>query len=126
MFGEESIYGQSIVSLDKKNRILLPKFTSVDKNDSLVIVDSGEYLSLYNESSIDNYLKFYEDKYKDCDYEKRKEVELELYKIYSSIIKKIKCDSQNRINLNGINIEKTEFLCIGAKNYLILDTKRVK
>ena len=47
MFGKESIYGQSMVHLDDKKRIILPKFTGATQGDRLVLVRNKNYLSIH-------------------------------------------------------------------------------
>ena len=57
MFGEESIYGQSIIHLDDKRRIILPKYTYAEKGDKLVIVRKKGYLSVEREDILDGKIK---------------------------------------------------------------------
>ena len=123
MFGEESMYGQSVVHLDNKNRIFLPKFTYVEKDDSLLIIDKEDYLSIYKEDLFEEKIKYLEDLYINSDSNRKREIDVELLKLYSSILKKVKADNQHRISLGGIETDKEEFLCIGARNHAILDTR---
>ena len=63
MFGEKSIYGQSIVHFDPKKRIFLPSFTLVQPKDSLLIVKNIDYLSVYEESYYEKIIKEIEKEY---------------------------------------------------------------
>lgn len=121
MFAKDNIYGQSIVHCDDKKRIILPKFTYVEKNDSLVILNKINYLSIYEEEIINKKIDELEKMYIGYDNKKKKQVDLMLLDLYKSILKKVKVDAQHRIGLGGIEFTTNEFMCIGAKNYVILD-----
>ena len=123
MFGKESIYGQLSVTLDEKNRIILPKFTYVEPKETLLVVDKEQYLSICREEKIDKIIKDLERKYVFSSFESKKEIDIQLLKIYRSILKKVQSDNQHRISLGGIDIQDKKILCIGAKDSLILDTK---
>ena len=123
MFGEESIYGQSLVHFDTKKRIFLPSFTFVEPKETLLLVNNIDFLSVYKEKTYENYIKEIEKQYLTYDLDKKREVDLILLKLYSSILKKVESDNQKRINLGGIETDKNEFLCIGARDHVILDTK---
>ena len=123
MFGEESIYGQSIIHLDDKNRIILPKYTGAEKGDKLVIVRKKGYLSVEREDILDSKIKELERLcLKSVDSEKTK-YEIEFYKMCSSILKKVTCDSQGRITLGNI-VDRNEIKCIGARQSLILEPQK--
>ena len=123
MFGEKSIYGQSFVHFDSKKRIFLPSFTLVQPKDSLLIVKNIDYLSVYEESYYEKIIKEIEKEYLTFDSDKKRQCDLKLLNLYKSILKKVEADGQKRINLGGIETDKKEFLCIGAKDHVILDTK---
>ena len=53
MFGESSIYGKCIIHLDDRNRIILPKFTSAEKGDKLLLVRNKGYMSIHREDILD-------------------------------------------------------------------------
>jgi len=124
MFGEENIYGQTSVSLDSKSRIILPKFTYIEPKEELLIVDKEQYLSVCKEDKMNNIIKQLEEQYICGDSKRKREIDLELLKISSSILKKVQSDKQHRINLSGIEIKDKKVLCIGAKDSLILDVKQ--
>lgn len=123
MFGEKSIYGQSFVHFDSKKRIFLPSFTLVQPKDSLLIVKNIDYLSVYEESYYEKIIKEIEKEYLTFDSDKKRQCDLKLLNLYKSILKKVEADSQKRINLGGIETDKNEFICIGAKDRVILETK---
>ena len=49
--------------------------------------------------------------------------EIELFKRYSSILKKVTCDSQGRITLGDI-VDCYKIKCIGARESLILEPQK--
>ena len=104
----------------------MPSFTLVKPKDSLLIVNHEEFLSIYDEEFYDSIIKEIEKEYITYDLAKKRECDLKLLNLYKSILKKVECDNQKRINLGGIKTDKKEFLCIGARNHLILDTKKIK
>lgn len=123
MFGSENIYGQSIVRLDDKGRMFLPKFTHVEKDDSLLILNKTNYLEIHREDLLDKKIIELEKMYIGLDNDRKRKAELEMLQIYRSILKKVKSDTQHRINLSGIGVVNNNFLCIGAKDHVILDVK---
>lgn len=123
MFGEKSIYGQSIVHFDSKKRIFLPSFTLIQPKDSLLIVKNIDYLSVYEESYYEKIIKEIEKEYLTYDANKKRECDLKLLELYKSILKKVEVDCQKRINLGGIETDRNDFLCVGAKDHVILETK---
>ena len=123
MFGEESIYGQSIIHLDDKRRIILPKYTGAQKGDKLVIVRKKGRLYVEREDILDSKIKELERLCsRSANPEETKE-EIELFKMYSSILKKVTCDSQGRITLGDIT-DSDKIKCIGARESLILEPQK--
>ena len=123
MFGEESIYGQSTIHLDDRKRIILPKYTGAEKGDKLVIVRKKGYLTVEREDILDSKIKELE---KLCSHSvdpEKTNLEIEFFKMCSSILKKVTCDSQGRITL-GDTIDSNEIKCIGAREYLILEPQK--
>lgn len=123
MFGESSIYGKSIIHLDDKNRIILPKFTSAEKGDKLLIVRKNEYIHIHREDILDSKIRKLEELCLNSTGDKKIELEEELFKIYDSITKKVTCDSQCRVPLGDI-ADGSEIECIGAREYLILKPQK--
>lgn len=124
MFGEESIYGQSEVTLDDKGRIILPTDTKREKGDSLVLARDNDTLQ-YEICSYQMFDKIINElrnkvlnstnKIDEIYYKKR------IYEISKSIVKKLKVDSQGRVNIGKIYGEIDKILCIGACDRLILE-----
>ncbi len=123
MFGEGNIYGQTSVSLDTKDRIILPVFTYAEPKDELLVINKEDYLYVCKEEKIENIVNNLEQKYIYSNLDEKKQIELELLKIYRAILKKVEVDKQRRLNLGGIDILDKKILCIGAKDSLILETK---
>ena len=80
-----------------------------------------DYLSIYEEEMINKKIAELENMYIGYDNEKKKQVDLMLLDLYKSILKKIQIDTVHRVSLAGIDIKTDEFMCIGAKDYIILD-----
>lgn len=127
MFGQDSIYGNKILNVDKKNRILLPSFTFAEEKDRLVIVKSDVMEDSYEiqlQDYIDDLLQDLENKLIEAKVlktdEEYKRLKLEFYKKVSSVLKTVVCDSQRRINVLDIDNEAKQFECIGAKDHVIL------
>ena len=53
----------------------------------------------------------------------KQQLDLEILKLYSSILRKVKVDVQGRINFGNVELEDNEILCIGAKDHVMLKTK---
>ena len=123
MFGEESIYGQSIIHLDDRKRIILPKYTGAEKGDKLVIVRKKGYLTVEREDILDSKIKELEKLCSRSVDPEKTNLEIEFFKMCSSILKKVTCDSQGRITL-GDTIDSNEIKCIGAREYLILEPQK--
>lgn len=123
MFGEGNIYGQTSVTLDSKDRIVLPTFTYAEHEDELLVINKEDYLYVCKEEKIENIVSNLEQKYIYSNLDEKKQIELRLLKIYRSILKKVEVDKQKRINLGGIEIPDKKILCIGTRDSLILDTK---
>lgn len=125
MFGDESIYGQSTIHIDDKKRIILPKYTGAEKGDKLVIVRKKGRLYVEREDILDSKIKELERLCSHSTNPEETKEEIELFKMYSSIIKKVTCDSQGRITLGDI-IDSNEIKCIGARESLILEPQKSK
>ena len=123
MFGEQSIYGQSIIHLDDKKRIILPKYTFAEAGDSLLVINEGEYITIHSEKEFEEKLKQKEEELEKCSSKLKNAKKRELFIMYSSILKRVTCDKQGRITLGNI-IENNEIECIGAREYLILKSQK--
>jgi DNA-binding transcriptional regulator/RsmH inhibitor MraZ len=123
MFGESSIYGKSIIHLDDKNRIILPKFTSAEKGDKLLLVRNKGYISIHKQDILDSKIRKLEELCFNSTGDIKIEREKELFELYNSITKKMICDSQGRVGLGDI-IDTREIECVGAREYLILKPQK--
>lgn len=122
MFGKDSIYGQAIVHLDDKKRIILPRFTGASQGDRLILVRNNNYLSIHSEVNFERKIKELESRYEKSSGAEKIQIDIQLLEIYKSILKKLKCDKERRVTLGNI-IEGNEIECIGAREYLILNAK---
>ena len=124
MFGQDSIYGNKILNVDKKNRLFLPSFTFAEEKDRLVIVKSDVMEDSYElqlQDYIDDLLQNLENEIISAKtQEEYKKLKLEFYKKTSAILKIVVCDSQRRINVLDIDNEAKQYKCIGAKDHVIL------
>ena len=123
MFGEESIYGQSIIHLDDKKRIILPKYTYAEAGDKLLVINDGEYLSIHSEQEFEEKLRQKELELEKSNLKLKNAKKRELLILYSSILKRVTCDKQGRITLGNIT-DSSELKCIGAREYLILKPEK--
>lgn len=124
MFGEESIYGQTVSTLDCQGRIFLPTYTKRECGESLVLTYDND-ISLYQIFSckvfdelvneLQSKILNSNNKLEEIKYKKR------IYEISKSIIKKLKVDSQGRINIRSVYNNVDSVLCIGAGNCVILE-----
>lgn len=100
MFGEQEIHGCKQVTIDSKNRIVLPTFTNAEYQDKILIQSMGEELKIISKTSIDNLTKKLEtliDNSKNVN--DIKEAKALLEQIYISILGQAECDKQKRIIL---------------------------
>ena len=125
MFGEKSILGQSICTIDYKNRIILPKFTNAEEGDNLIVVDEIDFLSIYKEDTYMKKILLLEEKIKNSNsIDELRKNNLKLLLGYRTILKKVVCDKQHRINLGKIETDTNEIMCIGANDHLIIQAKK--
>ena len=59
MFGEEKMFGQTEVSVDEKNRFVLPLFTKREQGDNLVLVEDND-LNIFRIYHIDAIEKMFD------------------------------------------------------------------
>lgn len=74
MFGENYMLGIARVKPDEKGRIVLPKFTEVEKDDILVLIQKEDYLEVWNRVTLVNILKELEEKIKNASTEEEKQI----------------------------------------------------
>lgn len=125
MFGEEPLKEEQTVelTLDDKDRILIPDFTKREKGDVLVV-----YKNKDNTCTILNFNKF-EQVY---DYlkkmsldetvplEERKINRKKILNLCKSVLKKSTVDAQGRITIGNLFKGRKKVLVTGKKDYLII------
>ena len=106
MFGETSIIGSKTISLDKKNRIIIPKFTGAEPKDRIITRLNFyqnklfiESIEQYQETSkqFEEFLKSMQEKGKISNTEKR-QYQRYFYGVLSNPYEEL--DSQRRMVLN--------------------------
>jgi len=127
MFGEKEIIGQTIVKIDSKKRIVLPKFTNAELNDELLVLDmtkyNADYISIHTENSLNKCIDRLNEKYKHANVDEKNKLRHIKRIIYTSVRDGIICDSNRRISLSGVSEEINEFICIGCKDHIKLKIK---
>ena len=121
MFGETSIFGVCKLSPDNKGRICLPSFTSVEKDDVLLVIKEENLLRITKEYEINELIDELEQKIETETNEEMKEIlKSKLYNLYESIVKKCIVDMNKRINLGELIEKNTTYKAIGARKELLL------
>ena len=125
MFGEKSMYGQWELTIDGKGRIFIPKSTCVEKGERLILTknqDTGTY-EIHSLTEYDKIIRQLKDKaLNTTNKEERIYYEKRIYEVIKLIIKSSKIDCQGRFLIGKIFEDKNKILCIGAKDYLVLDS----
>ena len=124
MFGENEIYGQKLVNIDTKNRIILPTFTESISGEKIVIQKEEETFNLMSQKYIDLLTERYEriitiSDNKNEIFKARQELE----RLYNSILKMVETDHQKRIvlPLDEMNMkEEKQLKLVGFKKYVKL------
>ena len=89
MFGDKPIFGNAEYKIDSKGRLYIPKFTSVEQNDELIIQKGqGNYYVIINWSKIKKEIEKLE--------KENNKIEL----ITHSIVSLVKVDKMGRIIFN--------------------------
>lgn len=124
MFGENEIYGQKIMNIDAKNRIVLPSFTGSTSGEKMVIQREEETFNLMSQRYINLLTERYEriitlSNNKDEIFKARQELE----NLYNTILAMVETDYQKRIvlPLEEMNMKKEKQLkLVGFKKYVKL------
>lgn len=121
MFGEKSIYGQSVVQTDNKSRITIPSFTFATKGDELVLLKENDYYIILPAKIIDDYLdNLYEIINKSLDKNEINKIKNIIMELSENILCKNTIDGNRRFNTYG-NLEiNQKFQVIGAKKQIFL------
>ena len=124
MFGENEIYGQKLVNIDTKNRIILPTFTESISGEKIVIQKEEETFNLMSQRYIDLLTERYEriitiSNNKNEIFKARQELE----SLYNSILRMVETDRQRRIvlPLDEMNMkDEKQLKLVGFKKYVKL------
>ena len=124
MFGENEIYGQKIMNIDAKNRIVLPSFTGSTSGEKMVIQREEETFNLMSQRYINLLTERYEriitlSNNKDEIFKARQELE----NLYNTILTMVETDYQKRIvlPLEEMNMkEEKQLKLVGLKKYVKL------
>lgn len=127
MFGEEKIFGNCKMSIDEKNRMVLPSsFTHAEKGDKIIIQKDTDGLIISNELRIIKIMEELEEALK-C-VKNSSEVKIlkeKIDKLCISILAKRECDRQNRIIMPDNSIDKgdsNKIMAVGYGEYIKLFT----
>ncbi|MBQ9072205.1 MAG: hypothetical protein IJY25_03515 [Bacilli bacterium] len=133
MFRTEGICGQLEMSVDDKNRMILPEHTGAEPGEKLVIVRNKEskcydiYAEKHYQKKLQLQIDYLENKLKTAiDIKMREKLQLLLNDIYSCILAEVTCDKQRRIVITSIleeNEKVTKVKTIGAFDHLMLRKK---
>jgi DNA-binding transcriptional regulator/RsmH inhibitor MraZ len=121
MFGENILIGYSLCNVDEKNRIYLPKFTSCEPGDELLILPEDDHLAICSSALIDEYYKKIES-IKDA----KEKIVLynELRKCCESFIHKTVVDKSKRISLSkNIKFEEPVVEIRGSGDRIVVSGK---
>lgn len=124
MFGENEIYGQKIMNIDAKNRIVLPSFTGSTSGEKMVIQREEETFNLMSQRYINLLTERYEriitlSNNKDEIFKARQGLE----NLYNTILTMVETDYQKRIvlPLEEMNMkEEKQLKLVGFKKYVKL------
>lgn len=124
MFGENEIYGQKIMNIDAKNRIVLPSFTGSTSGEKMVIQREEETFNLMSQRYINLLTERYEriitlSNNKNEIFKARQELE----NLYNTILTMVETDYQKRIvlPLEEMNMkEEKQLKLVGFKKYVKL------
>ena len=129
MFGDKPMLGQTKLTIDDKNRIILPKCANSQSGEELIILNNKEF-KVYEIYSI----KRLEEKYKELDniilnvkskkgkkfYKKR------LLELKKSVLENSIVSSDGGIELGETFKEYKEVICTGAYDRLIIEPVKIK
>lgn len=125
MFGEVSMYGEYIATVNSKGRFNIPAICKAENGDTILVVRDENGIALYPKSYFDNKLTDLENMLnKTYDEKDRKYIQSEYLKVCKSIIKEITCDAQSRVCVRELEPGKVKIL--GLKNYLLLTQNNIK
>ena len=113
MFGENYMLGVTQVKPDQNGRIFLPKFTGVEQEDILILIQKKDYLEIWTRLSLISILKKLERKMKCASTEEEKLCYLRNFNQINVLIvegyRKVNCCEQRhsiRVNLGKKLVER--------------------
>ena len=124
MFGDKPIFGQTILNIDSKNRIIVPIYTNREYGEELLLLYNKDFdiYEIYSTKRLEeryihlNYLVLNATNKKEKNfYEKR------LLELSKSILKSIKVEVNGKIALGKYFEGQKELLCTGANDHLIIE-----
>lgn len=127
MFGEEEMFGQTVQTIDKKTRLILPSLTKREEGDKLLLIEDKE-LNIYRifrkEIISGVFAKNNEDLLNAKKSEEILKIKKELLELSKKVLKSLEVDKNGRVVLgeNFKNAEKVNV--IGASDHIILELKK--
>ena len=121
MFGEKSIYGQSLVQIDNKGRIVVPSFTFATKGDELALVKEEDYYVILPIKLIDEYIDhLFEIAKNSLDINEITKINNMIKDLSEKVLCRSTLDVNRRFNTYG-NLEiNQKYQVIGAKKQIII------
>lgn len=105
------MYGIENMKVDSKGRICLPSFTNAEEGEELLLVKNREYYSIYAKKIFDEIIQNFEELDKDD----------VIRVICNNILRKMRVDSNCRINL-GVEFKENEYLkVVGCRSFVALE-----
>lgn len=127
MFGEEEMFGQTMQTIDKKTRLILPSLTKREEGDKLVLIEDKELnvYRIFRKDIISGvFVKNNEELLNAKTPEKILKIKKELLALSKTVLKSLEVDKNGRVLLGETfkNVEKVNV--IGSSDHLILELKK--
>ena len=127
MFGEEEMFGQTMQTIDKKTRLILPSLTKREEGDKLVLIEDKELnvYRIFRKDIISGvFVKNNEELLNAKTPEKILKIKKELLALSKTVLKSLEVDKNGRVVLGETfkNVEKVNV--IGSSDHLILELKK--
>ena len=127
MFGEEEMFGQTMQTIDKKTRLILPSLTKREEGDKLVLIEDKELnvYRIFRKDIISGvFVKNNEELLNAKTPEKILKIKKELLALSKTVLKSLEVDKNGRVVLRETfkNVEKVNV--IGSSDHLILELKK--
>jgi len=127
VFGEEEMFGQTMQTIDKKTRLILPSLTKREEGDKLVLIEDKELnvYRIFRKDIISGvFVKNNEELLNAKTPEKILKIKKELLALSKTVLKSLEVDKNGRVVLGETfkNVEKVNV--IGSSDHLILELKK--